>query len=341
MSAAASRPPGLGPATGDPDLITRVEPLLRGAGLADRVSVVHIQDHVPACAHFGARSDTVYEIGSVTKTMTSLLFADAVESGELRADTTLGSLLDVHGQVAGVTLEELASHRSGLPRLSRRRRDQVKILSAVLRHRNPYTADVGTLLAQADTAKIVGRGSFSYSNLGAALLGQALAAHAGTGYPELLGRRLFDRLGMTQSSAPLSADDLPPDAPTGWSAAGKHQQAWTINAYAPAGGVRSTPEDMARYTRALLDGSAPGLGALEPRWDAGDGHRVGYAWFTDLVGSTDITWHNGATGGFSSILALDRSRAAAVVILANTVATLDEIAIRVLAWDGRLDPHAT
>lgn len=331
MNAAASRPPGLGPAIGDPDLIARVEPLLRDAGLADRVSVVHIQDHVPACAHFGARSDTVYEIGSVTKTMTSLLFADAVESGELRADTTLGSLLDVHGPVAGVTLEELASHRSGLPRLSGRRRDQVKILSAVLRHRNPYTADVETLLAQADAAKIVCISSFSYSNLGTALLGQALAAHAGVGYPELLGRRLFDRLGMTRSSAPLSADDLPPNAPTGWSAAGKHQQAWTINAYAPAGGVRSTPDDMARYARGLLDGSAPGLSALEPRWDAGDGHRVGYAWFTDHVGSEHITWHNGATGGFSSILALHRSRAAAVVILANTVATLDEIAIRVLA----------
>jgi CubicO group peptidase (beta-lactamase class C family) len=207
----------------------------------------------------------------------------------------------------------------------------VKILSAVLRHRNPYTADVRTLLAQADAAKILGRGTFSYSNLGTALLGQALAAHAGVGYPDLLRRRLFERLGMTQSSVPLSADDLPPNAPTGWSAGGKHQQSWTINAYAPAGGVRSTPDDMARYARALLDGSAPGLSALEPRWDAGDGHRVGYAWFTDHVGSTDISWHNGATGGFSSILALDRSRAAAVVILANTVATLDEIAIRVLA----------
>jgi CubicO group peptidase (beta-lactamase class C family) len=38
--------------------------------------------------------------------------------------------------------------------------------------------------------------TFSYSNLGTALLGQALAAHAGTGYPELLGRQLFDRLGI-------------------------------------------------------------------------------------------------------------------------------------------------
>ena len=331
MRTAASRPSVLGPTTGDPDLIARVEPLLRRAGLVDRVSVVRIEDQSLAEAHFGARSNTVYEIGSVTKTMTSLLFAEAVESGELSADTTLGSLLDVHGsEVAGVALEELASHRSGLPRLPTRKRDLVRIYSAVLRHRNPYTADLRTLLAQAAAAKIVGAGSFSYSNLATALLGQALAAHAGVSYPKLLDCQLFDRLGMASSVAPLSADDLAPNAPTGWSASGKREQAWTMNAYAPAGGVRSTPEDMTRYAQALLDRKAPGLSALEPRWDAGNGRRVGYAWLTDRIDSTDVTWHNGATGGFSSMLALDRRHAAAVVILANTVAALDEIAMSIL-----------
>lgn len=331
MTATASRPPGLGPATGDPDLITRVEPLLRLAGLTDRVSVVHIQNRHTACAHFGARSDTVYEIGSITKTMTSLVFSRAVESGELTADTTMGSLLDVHGShVAAVTLEELASHRSGLPRISRRRGDLARVSFAVLRHRNPYIADVQTLLTQADAATIVDRGSFSYSNLGTALLGQALAAHAGVGYPELLNRHLFGPLNMTSSVAPLSAHDLPPDAPTGWNARGKSEQAWPMNAYAPAGGVRSTPDDMALYARAVLEGRAPGLGALEPRWDADIGSRVGYAWLTARIDDANVSWHNGATGGFSSMIALDRRRAAAVVILANSVAALDEIAIRVL-----------
>jgi CubicO group peptidase (beta-lactamase class C family) len=240
-------------------------------------------------------------------------------------------LLGVHGsQVAGVTLEELASHRSGLPRLPSRKRDRVKIYSAVLRHRNRYTADLTALLAQAAAATIVDRGSFSYSNLGTALLGQALAAHAEVSYPKLLDCQLFDRLGMASSVAPLSADDLATNAPTEWSASGKREQAWTMNAYAPAGGVRSTPEDMTRYARALLDRKVPGLSALEPRWDAGNGRRVGYAWLTDRIDGTDVTWHNGATGGFSSMLALDRRHAAAVVILANPVAALDEIALNVL-----------
>jgi CubicO group peptidase (beta-lactamase class C family) len=74
----------------------------------------------------------------------------------------------------------------------------------------------------------------------------------------------------------------------------------------------------------------PGLDALEPRWDADNGSRVGYAWFTNRIGGVDITWHNGRTGGFTSMLALDRYRAAAVVILANTAVAVDEIAIRIL-----------
>ncbi len=54
MSASASRAPGLGPAGGDPDLIARVEPLLREAGLRDRASVVHVKDRQSTEAHFGA-----------------------------------------------------------------------------------------------------------------------------------------------------------------------------------------------------------------------------------------------------------------------------------------------
>jgi CubicO group peptidase (beta-lactamase class C family) len=215
-------------------------------------------------------------------------------------------------------------------------KDRVNAIVSVLRHRNPYSADLSTLLAHARAAKVSARGRFSYSNLGAALLGQALAAHAGTAYPDLLDRQLFTPLGMTQSTTPQTADDLPPNAPTGWNAHSRAEQAWTMGAYAPAGGVRSTPADMARYAQALLDGTAPGLAALEARWNA-DGRRVGYAWFTDRIDGVDITWHNGATGGFSSLLALDRDHSSAVVVLANTAVALDDIAIRLLldATHGR------
>jgi CubicO group peptidase (beta-lactamase class C family) len=338
MSNATRELPTLGPATGDRILIERIEPLVQAAGIRDRISVVHIDDRVRRDAHFAAGPDTEYEIGSLTKTMTSLLLAEAVDVSGLTADTTVGSLLDLGSSpAAGVMLAELASHQSGLPRISSSVKDRAYAIAAVLRHRNPYTADLPGLLAHARAAKISARGRFSYSNLGAALLGQALAAHAGTEYSDVLDRYLFTPLGMTRSTVPLSSRDLSPGAPTGWNAHGKAEQAWTLGAYAPAGGVRSTPDDMARYAQALLDGTAPGLAALTPQWDADGQSRVGYAWFTDRIDGVDVTWHNGATGGFSSMLALDRTRAAAVIVLANTAVALDDIAIPLLldAAQGR------
>ena len=331
MTEDGARPPGLGTGDGDADLVACVEPLLRSAGVLDRVSVVRIDGAELVHAHFGAGPDTVYEIGSLTKTMTAMLFVDAVDAGEVRPQTAVGSLLDLGDtQAAGATLAELASHRSGLPRIAAGLRHRVAVLTAVLRHRNPYTAATPDLLAHARAAKIAHRGRFSYSNLGAALLGEALGSSAGMSYPELLRRRLFQPLGMTQSTAPLVPDDLPWGAPTGWNRDGSREQPWTLNAYAPAGGVRSTVNDLARYVRAILDGSAPGLDALTPRWPDDDGGHVGYAWFTHEVGGTDVTWHNGRTGGFASMLAIDRGHRAAVVVLANTAVALDEIAIRVL-----------
>jgi CubicO group peptidase (beta-lactamase class C family) len=338
MSNATRELPTLGPATGNGHLIDRIGPLVRAAGVRDRISVVHIDDRVRRDAHFGAGPDTEYEIGSLTKTMTSLLFAETLDAGALTAETTAGRLLDLgHSHAAGVTLEELASHRSGLPRIASGVKDRVHAIAAVLRHRNPYTADLPGLLTHAKAANITARGQFSYSNLGAAVLGQALAAHAGTEYPDLLDRQLFTPIGMSQSTTPLATHDLPPNAPTGWNAHGKAEQAWTMGAYVPAGGVRSTPHDMARYAQAMLDGTAAGLAALTPRWDADGQSKVGYAWFTDHIDGVDVTWHNGATGGFSSILALDRKHASAVIVLANTAVALDDIAIPLLldATQGR------
>jgi CubicO group peptidase (beta-lactamase class C family) len=70
---------------------------------------------------------------------------------------------------------------------------------------------------------------------------------------------------MAASSLPLTAGNVPSGAPTGYSAAGIAEAPWTINGWAPAGGVRSTTADMVRHARALLDGSAPGIDALTPR----------------------------------------------------------------------------
>ncbi|MFE6304853.1 serine hydrolase domain-containing protein [Nocardiopsis sp. NPDC057823] len=329
--AVAPRVPTLSAAgTGDPDLLDRARDLYAD-GPRDLLAVVEVDGADTAAAHFGGGADTDFEIGSITKTMTALLLADAIERGEVAEETRLGDLLDLgDAPAADVTLAELASHRSGLPRLPSRFRDVVNAaVAANFLGRDPYRYDEAALLDQARAAELTDRGESRYSNLGFALLGLALAEAAGADYPDLLRERLLDPLGMHDTYLPRTEADLPAGATLGHTAKGRTAAPWLAMAYAPTGGVRSTPADMERFARALLDGTAPGAAALEPRWPDGE-DRIGYAWVATDVEGTEVTWHNGGTGGFTSMLALDREAGRAVIVLSNTTAEVEGQAVELL-----------
>src|ERR1700704_3598079 len=94
MAGALSRPspPSLSTTvTGDADLAARARPLLSGA--LDRVSIAVLDGTTVTYANFGAKQGTEYEIGSITKTFTGLLLADAIRRGEVTADTKVGAFL--------------------------------------------------------------------------------------------------------------------------------------------------------------------------------------------------------------------------------------------------------
>jgi CubicO group peptidase (beta-lactamase class C family) len=317
--------------TGDAALAARARPLLDGA--LDHVSIAVIDGSTVTYAHFGADEHTQYEIGSLTKTFTASLLADAIRRGEVTADTKVGALLPLGGApIADVMLAELASHRSGLSAQGMQLDDTIPFLLRYARHHNPFVQDVDGLLAIVRRATLTNRGQFVYSNLGVALLGHALAAAAHTTYAQLLQQRLFTPLGMTESSLPLTAGNLPSDAPTGYSAAGIAEASWAIDGWAPAGGARSTAADMARYAQALLDGSAPGMDALTPRWEFGE-QQIGYVWTTQEYQGHAVTFKNGLTGGFTSKIILDRANHRAVIVLSNTAAEVDSAANSLLVGE--------
>jgi CubicO group peptidase (beta-lactamase class C family) len=329
---ARPRPPSLSTSmSGDVALAARARPLLHGA--LDHVSIAVVDGSTVTYAHFGADEHTQYEIGSLTKTFTALLLVDAIRRGEVTADTKVGALLPLGGApIADVTLAELASHRSGLSAQGTQLDDTIPFLLRYVRHHNPFVQDVEGVLAIARKAILTNRGQFVYSNLGVALLGHALAAAAHMDYAQLLQERAFTPLGMTESILPLTAENLPTGAPRGYSAAGIAEAPWTINGWAPAGGVRSTPADMARYAQALLDGAAPGMDALTPRWQFG-ALQIGYVWTTQEDQGHTITYKNGLTGGFTSKIVLDRANHRAVIVLSNTAAEVDSAANSLLVGE--------
>jgi CubicO group peptidase (beta-lactamase class C family) len=279
----------------------------------------------------GAGLDADFEIGSIAKGVTGLLYADALARGEIGPDETLGELLPL-GNVpaAQVTLQSLSMHRSGLPGLPKSARPWRRTI-ALWRHGiNPYGEDLEQLLDQARDVPL-GKPRPRYSNFGFELLGHALAHAAATTYTQLLHRRITTPLALDCFYSPETADQLRSGALTGTSRRGRPRQPWTGEGIGPAGGIRACITSMARFTAAVLDGSAPGIAALDPIAPLGRGAHIGAAWITIQVKGRPITWHNGGTGGFRSWLGLDRGTGTGVVILSATAAPVDRHGFALLA----------
>jgi CubicO group peptidase (beta-lactamase class C family) len=266
-----------------------------------------------------AEGSTRFEIGSITKGLTGMLLADSLGRGEISLDTNVGDVLPgTAGAEAGsIRVTELCTHTSGLPRTVRRPLATLRGLRYRVLQLNPYHGlPTSSVIEQAEGQPLTDRGQRRYSNLGAALLGQMLAHCGGAEYAVLLRERILRPMGMTASDVATRRDT----APWGTSPAGLPRQPWAMEGFAPAGGVYSTIEDMAKLARALLDGSAPGLAAtlaFEGIPTDRANRQSGMFWIIETSQGTTQTmvWHNGGTGGYSSFMGIVPHRQRAVVIL--------------------------
>ncbi|WP_433556805.1 serine hydrolase domain-containing protein [Pseudonocardia xinjiangensis] len=266
-------------------------------------------------AAVGAGLEDRFEIGSVSKGLTGLLFEDMIERGEVSPETRVGDLVTLDGPVAEVTLAQLATHASGLPPQPSTAGQFVDNFWSSLTAGNPYDGTVAQRLADLGGTEL-GAPPGTYSNVAFELLGAALAGAAGTPFPRLLAERVLTPIGMSDTSVPVSPADLGPRDLRGETAGGRLADPWVGEAVGPAGGLRANVSDMATLARALVVGAAPGIGALSPRGVL-DEDRIGWAWITTVVPGSErsVVWHNGGTGGFTSFIGIDRAAGTAVVLL--------------------------
>ncbi len=283
-----------------------------------------------------APGDRVFEIGSISKVFTALLLARMVEAGEVTEDQLIGPLFPpehpLREPLASITLGELASHASGLPRLPK---DAGPLLRAAF-GRDPYadsTADeIFRSVAALSNEDLGPRGEFAYSNLAVALLGQLLARRFGADYATALRRRVFEPLGLD----PWPLAPLPPSDPRfvqGHRANFRPAPAWHLDAYAPAGGLQASANQLLAFTSTQIgDPPAWVRAAQRPRVgiDAAQGRRGALGWAVSRIGPREVWWHNGGTGGFRTHLALVPAEGIALVVLTNAVGDADALARRLL-----------
>ncbi len=323
-----------------PARIAKVAQQYADAGVYPAMVVVMVDDGHAQIAGFGKLADgrapdgnTVFEIGSVTKTFTALLLAREVEAKAVSLDTPVATLLPDfkmparHGKP--ITLGLLAEQFSGLPRLPG------NLQPADLG--NPY-ADYGrdrlkAFLAGYTLPRDPGA-AYEYSNLGFGLLGEALAQQAKLSYGELLQRMVLTPLGMDSSGTELTPAMRAQLAP-GHDEQGQPAKHWEMGALGGAGALLSDGTDMLRYLKANMGQlKTPLSEAIKlthaPRRDIGGGDRIGLAWMTHHTPYGDVIWHNGETGGYSSFIGFTSDGRRGVVILTSATGAPQELGFAAL-----------
>ncbi|WP_441250595.1 serine hydrolase domain-containing protein [Kitasatospora sp. McL0602] len=257
--------------------------------------------------------DTGFELGSVSKTFTALLLAEQTALGEARPEDTV--------TVSGtpVSLLQLATHTSGLPRLP------PGLLRTALPawHSNPYAAYSAEELRRAlDRTRVRPPGRhLRYSNYGVGLLGQLLAERAGATYPELLTARVCGPLGLTGTGCE-------PGEAVGHRH-GRPMPPWQVPALPGAGAVRSTARDLLRYLTAHLDPAGTPLAAAlrdvqRPRLvKPHSTDRLCLVWNLRPLPGRDLLFHAGATRGCTAFVAFCPQLGTALAALTNTGPRLD------------------
>lgn len=271
---------------------------------------------------------TVFEIGSITKTFTALLLADAIERGVASEDARLDAIRPEWKTAAAgdVRLIDLVTHRSGLPRLPCNLRSPDP--------KRPYATydedDLVRGLSDASSASPFCRLSrhptdtIEYSNWGFALLGFSLATLEKTPFMELLARRIAAPLGLSDTTYELSPDQRARLA-QGYDDHGEPTPLWDRKAMLGNGAVRSTVTDVLTYGEAYLHPErsgdlAPALRRATRQVHEHGGSRIAYAWFRTKPGSL---FHDGMTGGYASFIKVYPSRDLVIVFLTNTARDLD------------------
>ena len=289
-------------------------------------------------------ADTLFEIGSITKCFTSILLADMVGKGEVGLRDPASKYLPEGVQLPrvadqAITLEDLATYSSGLPRMP----DNIggDLPSYSLEKMYAFL----THLAQREKDQSPQR-HFLYSNLGFALLGDCLARRAGENIRPLIERRICKALGMPSTCfEPMGS--LKERVAAVHGPAGRPVAAWENGCIAPSGMVRSSARDMVRFVQVNVGvGATPLRAALQlaqqPRYETGPPARrkIGLGWF--ISPETGFVMKDGGTRGSSANILFDPQRKIGVVVLMNQArAPATRLSVQVMRLlHGDFDPKS-
>ncbi len=293
---------------------------------------------------------TVFQIGSASKAFTAALAAAMVDEGKFRwTDKVVDHLPDFQMYDPWVTrqfeVEDLMAQHSGLPAYAGDFQTVVGFDREHVIHSLRYLKPISSF-----------RSRFAYVNNLFLVAAALMERRSGRSWEESLKARLFEPLGMSESTAGLESFRRTPNLAIPHARMNDHvaplKKDWPFHlafyTYGPAGGINSNVLDMARWLRlnlkkGLFEGRrlisaanldyvhAPktivavgeaGRQAGVSRPLMGEGVFYALGWMYVYGRPDDIIWHNGGTTGCKSVVAFVPSAGLGIVVLSNLGGTL-------------------
>ena len=267
-------------------------------------------------------SQTVYEIGSISKTFTSLLLAHAVLEKRVSLQDDIRKYLPgTYPNLAfggqPIKLVHLANTTSRLPdnlpeSRAPRSADPDSAVATIVESLRGYTkqnfyADLHH--ARLDTLPgLLPR----HSNVATQLLAYVLESVYQTSYADLVARYINKPLQLTglASTAPL---------PTGYNEKGHPMPRLDLPTVVAAGGLRYSAADMVKYLRYQLAEKDPAVALThQPTWGSIEDQAIGFNWnLEQTVDSKRKLQHSGGTFGCASYCEFYPAQKMGIVLLSN------------------------
>lgn len=265
--------------------------------------------------------ETRYEIGGISKAFTGILLASAVQHREVRLKTPAAELMPPGVTMPNyrdqkISLLQLATHRSGLPRLA----DNMPFSQPT----DPYIDYPSVLAAEFLNKHKLQRAPgthYEYSNFGMSYLGYLLTQKSGAkSYNALLQDRLTGPLKMSSTNVGIANKDS--NLAIGHTSKGVEANPWHWADMPGAGGICANIADMNRFMIANLKPADDQVGhsielAFQKHADPiGHEFAMGLGWSIARDGQT--RFRNGQTGGYSAAIFINRDLNLGVCVLANS-----------------------
>jgi len=274
-------------------------------------------------------TQTIFEIGSITKTFTSLLLAKQVVAKRMQLSDNINKylpdsipLLSYHGK--SIKLVHLANHTAGLPRLPE------NIFNGNVNPRNPYfhynRDSLFSYLKHFQLKSSPGI-NFSYSNYGAGLLGTILEMTTQASFATLLKKEITSPLAMTSTYIEIPANRQH-DLAKGYNEKGLETSPWDLASLKGSGAIRSTLNDMVKYANAQMSGKSLLAKAIDLSHQItfeSKEQAMGLGWRIKTYQYEPYYYHAGGTGGFRSFVGFNKKHQLGIVILSNTAEEVAQI----------------